>query len=298
MKRLDQAIFGPTTPHTMALYRIVIGFLAFVNWAMLTPFFGDWYTETGYVSSASTERWQGPTLRFDPLTPLANDALNQVVWFALGAVFISLMLGWQTRLMAVLAFLGTVAFHHRNPFLLHSGDTLLRMSLFALAIAPCGLVWSLDARQRMGEVPMISMWHQRLVQIQLAVMYGTTVIHKGMGTMWRDGTASWYPTRLSEFERFPVPPFMDTPFMVAASTYSTILIEIALATLVFHPRFRGWVLLGGVALHGMIEWRMNIPLFAFISIAQYVSHYRGEEVNAFFERWWDLRRRSVPSPAP
>ncbi len=281
MARLNDWFFGYGSPATLAVYRILIGTLALMNWLLLTPFYAEWFTESGFVNRELTRRWAGELLRIDPFTVFPSDALAQGAWWVMGLVAVMTILGYKTRFATVVLFICLVAFHHRNPVILHSGDTLLRMSLFALAVSPCGLMYSLDARNQKGPVPEVSLWPQRMVQIQMAIMYATTVIHKAYGELWQNGTAAWYPTRLAEFTRFPVPPFLDTTPFIQIATYGTLIVEIGLATLVFAKPYRKWVLLGGLALHGMIEWRMNIPLFAFIACAQYISHYEGSET----ERW-------------
>ncbi|MCH8977769.1 MAG: hypothetical protein IH945_00805, partial [Armatimonadetes bacterium] len=73
------------------------------------------------------------------------------------------------------------------------------------------------------------------------------------------------------------------PFL-AATTYGTLLVELALATLVFARPMRKWVLLAGVAMHAGIEYRMNIPLFGLIITSCYIAHYEGHEVSAWGKR--------------
>lgn len=281
---LDRHIFSWGSATTLGLYRILVGVLALANWCLINPFFEDWFTERGFVPVELTKRWQGDAPRFDPLTHLGNDALTQVVWIAIAVFAVMTIIGFKTRFATIALFLCIVAINHRNPLILHSGDTMLRMNLFLLAIAPAGAALSLDRKLAKTPAPQINQWPLRLIQIQVAVMYGTTVIHKAFGNMWWDGTAAWYPTRLSEFDRFPVPAFMDSIPLIKIATYGTILVEIALATLVFDKRFRKWVLIGGLILHGFIEYRMNIPLFAFISTAQYIAFYKGEEVEGFLRK--------------
>jgi hypothetical protein len=73
------------------------------------------------------------------------------------------------------------------------------------------------------------------------------------------------------------------PF-IAIETYYALLIEVALGSLVFWKRARGWVILGGLALHAGIEYSMNIPLFAAIITAGYVAHYSGAEITQTWQR--------------
>jgi hypothetical protein len=133
-------------------------------------------------------------------------------------------------------------------------------------------------------IPQVSLWPQRLMEIQVAIVYFTTFWHKWQGNMWREGTATWMTTNLHEFDRFPVPAFVDRQPFVMATTWWTLLVEIAMGTIVFNRKCRKWVLLNAVVLHLGIEWRMNIPLFAFIMIASYVVFYEGDEVDSWLNR--------------
>jgi hypothetical protein len=87
--------------------------------------------------------------------------------------------------------------------------------------------------------------------------------------------------------------------MVMATTYGTLFVELALATLVFHKPFRKWVLLAGLGLHGYIEYSMNIPLFAFVICAGYITFYSGEETKDWFLRLGGrFRPVAIPSLPP
>ena len=202
-------------------------------------------------------------------------------------------LGLWTRVATIALAVGMITLHHRNPFILNGGDTLLRVSLITLALSPCGAAFSLDRhfRERKGlpVLDSVSLWPQRLIQVQMTLVYGTTVWHKLTGVRWIDGTAAWYPGQLLEFNRFPVPNWVDLPPFLQAATWGTLIVEAGLAYLVFWRPARKWVLMGGVVLHAVIEYRFNIPLFAFISVAQYLAHYDGEEVKL----WFAKRRRKL-----
>jgi hypothetical protein len=167
-------------------------------------------------------------------------------------------LGLWTRVATVALLIGVTSLHHRAPDILHSGDTLMRVMLLYIALAPSGAAFSLDRLigLRKGTAPPlppeVSMWPQRMMQVQVAIVYLTTVWHKSP--------------------------------MIAITTYGTLLVELALGTLVFAKPLRKWVLLAGVLLHAGIEWRMNIPLFAFTAVATYITFYEGEETAAWLKR--------------
>jgi hypothetical protein len=107
---------------------------------------------------------------------------------------------------------------------------------------------------------------------------------------------------LREFERFPVPGFVDQQPFVALTTYGTLAIEVALGTLVFYKPARKWVLLGGILLHVSIEYRFNIPLFGWVMVSTYTAFFSGEEVTAWAKRlgakWRQWRLEAVYPETP
>ncbi|MCW5936941.1 MAG: HTTM domain-containing protein [Fimbriimonadaceae bacterium] len=268
---------------------MLTGTLAFVNFAMIAIDFDSWFTERGFVPAWFAERWAGGIPRLNLLANVTDDRVTMLVYGLLMLACLLTAVGLFTRVSSIAMFALIVTMHHRNPEILHSGDTLLRNMAFYVMIAPSGAALSLDRVIGLwkGTAPSIpaevSLWPQRLVHFQVAVLYFTTAWHKWGGSTWRDGTATWYVPQLHEFDRFPLPAFMDQQPIVAITTYGTLLVELAFASLVFAKPFRKWVLLSGLILHGFIEYRFNIPLFSFIMTSTYVAFYRGEEVSA----WWN-----------
>ncbi len=320
LKSLDAFWFGHGSPVTLGIIRIFIGFWALTNFLMILPDFNAWFTEQGYVPFEAAMRKmpnlseRSSVLGYEVVLPFQVPRVSLVNYFGLGtsapwmlAVYVltllaslTTMLGLWTRVSTILLALGVVTIHHRNGFIVHGGDTVLRVMVLYLVLAPCGLSCSLDrliglwkGRIQPG-VPMVSLWTQRLIAYNIAIVYFTTFWHKMRGNFWRDGTATWYPARLNEFDRFWVPPFLENPPFIYLTTYGTLAVELALGTLVFYKPLRKWVLLAGLMMHAYIEYSMNIPLFAFVICSCYVAFYSGEEVTAWFGRLGErFRRRQV-----
>lgn len=294
MKALRAAnawLFGYGSPASMGLLRAVVGFLALVNWCMIAIDFDAWFSEVGYVPWAVADRWIGGTPRLNLLAGVTETPVTLAFYVLVCAAALCTMLGLGTRVATIALAIGTVTLHHRNPLILHGGDTVLRLLVLYLALAPSGRAFSLDRwiALRHGKpdpaATEVSLWPQRLVQIQMAIIYFTTVWAKWFGSYWRDGTASWYPTKLTEFDRFPVPGWIDQAPFIQMFTYGTLAVELSLATLVFCRPLRKWVLLAGVLLHGSIEYRFNIPLFGYLMCSMYIAHYEGAEVESWWKRW-------------
>lgn len=321
LKSVDQYWFGKGSPTTLGVMRIVIGFLAFVNLLMIAIGFQDWFTETGYVSNAVGSQYLGPIgskftlfglerlLNVDPSLPFNFPRLNLLsnvteTWItaAFYAVItlaaFTTMIGYWTKVSTIVLAVGMVSLHHRNGLILHGGDTVIRVAVLYLALSPCGLACSVDRiralwRGKVGpESPQVSLWVQKLFQYNLALVYFTTFWHKFQGgSHWRDLTATYYPAHLNEFQRFWVPEFFNQPPFIYVTTLFTLAVELALGTIVFYRPARKWTLLGGLMLHGFIEYSMNIPLFAFLICSWYLAFYDGEEVAGFFRRLGERFKR-------
>lgn len=305
---LDRWWFGYGSPTTLGMIRMLMGGLILVNLLMLATSYDSWFSERGFFPIDQAQRFYPPVeaaFQFGPWTlSLPFDVprftlLTFTPSYAYGVLFYLLLvvaalftcLGLWSRVSTIALAVGIVSLHHRNPAILHGGDTVMRVMALYLAIAPSGAACSLDRLIALwkgrvtGPPKLVSMWPQRLIAVNVAVVYFTTFWHKvGFGTYWQDGTATWYTARLNEFDKLPVPDFMKEFPMVTVQTYGTLAVELALGTLVFWKPARKWVLLLGILMHGYIEWSMNIPLFAFLMCALYVAFYDGEEVEAWAKR--------------
>ncbi len=302
LRTLDRFWFGYGSPVTLGVFRAVMASLIGMNFLMMLPYWGSWFGERGYVPAWAGSRWISPGTdlyglnlpRWNPLNSITDDRVALAVYLLVIALAFATAIGWKTRLMSIGLAAGVVALHHRNALVLHGGDSVLRLGAIYLALAPSGAAFSVDAirRSRRGEGPPapVSLWPQRLIQFNMALLYFTATWGKYFGVYWKSGLATWFPARLNEFKRFPVPGmFNELPF-VYVTTWGTLAAEFALAVLVWFRPLRKWVLLSGLLLHGYIEYSMNIPLFSFLMMSLYIVWYDGEEV----EGWWERLKARVP----
>lgn len=290
LKSLHSWMFGYGSPVTIGFLRAILGSLVFINLAMLTFDFEAWFTERGYYPVHLLEHWSTGFERFSLIQNVTNDTVTAVFFGLTMLAALTTALGLHSRVSSVLLFIGLTSIHHRSPEILNSGDTLLRAMTFYVALAPSGAACSFDRLIGLWKGTVnkvheeVSLWPQRLMQIQLAIVYFMTVWLKWFGEWWRDGTATWYVPQLQELDRFPAPSWIDQPPMIQITTYGTLVVELALASLVFYKPTRKFVLILGIALHAFIEYRFNIPLYALIITSFYISHYEGSELTAWVER--------------
>lgn len=290
MKAVERWWFGWTSPVEMGVFRMLIGFWALVNQIMVGIQFDVWFTQRGFVPVEVNVAYQGDLARINFLSGVTDPYVTLAVYSLITLAAFTTCIGFFSRVSAVILALGIITLHHRNAAILHGGDLVLRMCAIYVALSPCGKAASLDRliglwKGTAPKIPdLVSIWPQRLVQFQVGLVYFTTVWHKAFGTYWRDGTATWYPLHLNEFDRFWLPSFLEEGFFIPLTTYGTLAVELALGTVVFFKAWRKWALLGGVALHLFIEYALNIPLFAFLMITTYLSFYEGHEVSEWAKR--------------
>jgi hypothetical protein len=276
--------------------------LIFVNLVMIFVDFDAWFSERGFVPQKTGAMYLPPvpvegnffSIPFDFHFPIprinffsgVSDQVSLMMYIVLMAATLLCAFGLWTRLTSIIMALGLVSLHHRNGLILHGGDTVMRIAALYIALAPSGMACSLDRviglwRGRIQPGPVrVSVWVQRLVSYNTAIIYFTTFWQKyGYGSHWRDMTATWYPARLHEFDRFPVPPFLNEIPMVYVTTFGTLMVELALGTLVFYRPLRKYVLLAGIGMHAYIDYSMNIPLFSWLMVSLYINFYDGVEVD-------------------
>lgn len=288
---LNEFFFKPQPVHTVALLRVLFGLVLLINWLMTWSHLDTFWGVEGIFSLESSLKLGG-AFRFSLFELLPPDprvpALLALVH--LGAA-LGVLLGLFTRTSIALAFFTLISFHNRNVFVLNSSDIVIRNFLFLLFLTPCGDWLSVDRwwLVRRGLVPAEPVdkapWGLRLMQIQFSLIYIATVMFKMKGPLWADGTAVYIATRLDEFVKMPLD-LLNNLLVIKFLTWSTLLVELALGTLIWIRELRYWVLLAGVGLHLGIEMTMNIPMFEWIMIITMICMVDPQDL----KQWLHLAR--------
>jgi hypothetical protein len=212
---------------------------------------------------------------------------------------IALTVGLRTRLAAVVVFLGILSFQRGNPLVWNSGDVLLRNLALFCALAPSGEALSLDrlrrAPGRFWEFPPRAPWALRLIQIQLSLLYFSTVWDKLQGDTWRGGTAVSFALRITDIQRFPTPSWVtDSVILTEILTFGTLALELGLAVLVWNRVARPWVLCFGIMLHLIIEYSILVGFFTLALFTAYLAFLPPEAVSRRILALRDRFRRRPP----
>ena len=298
-KLWDHFFFTPQSPLPIALFRILYGLCVSATLALLHADWLNWYGVHSWVS-LSAMRQVEPGIRLNLFTVMPQDDRWIAAFFWVFLVC-SLLLtaGLFTRLSSVAVFLCLTSLHQRNLLILHGGDAFLRIIGFFLIFAPAGAALSLDRliRVRRGlegrEIKPRPPWAQRMIQIELSLLYLTSFWWKMKGHTWLNGTALFYVTQLHSIARFPLPRWIESAAILKFGSWFTLALEFSLGVLIWFRRFRYPVLLLGLLFHLSIEYALNLPMFSWDVLTAYILFVDPSDLSALaLVRNW---RRNSPS---
>jgi len=262
---------------------------------LLRPDWLDWYGGHAWVSLQTMHQLEpGTRLNLLAVIPQSDGAINTLFWFFLASA-VMLAFGFLTRLNNIFVFLCLTSIQQRNLYMLHGGDTFLRVAGFFLIFAPAGAALSIDRliRIRRGkesaEIQPRSPWAQRMIQFELALMYFITFWWKTNGVNWVNGTAVYYIIHLDEVQRFPIPILFQNPVVVKLATWLGLAVEFSLGVLIWFKEIRYVILLLGLLFHLSLEYWLNVPLFQWDILSAYVLFVDPRDL----ERVWGWIRLHV-----
>ena len=254
---------------TLVIFRIAIGFLLMANVLLLLPLVNDYFSADGlWPTAVWMSQTSGSRFCLLSLMPPTTNAfrLLLLVHFVASVGFLA---GFQFRLCSVVVFLTLVSIHHRNAYILSSGDTLLRLLIFFTCFSDANGGLSVDAwraGKSLTEFATTDPWPMRLMQIQISIVYLRTVFWKLRGKMWWDGTAAWYPLWVEAYVRYRPPGWMLRPAFIRLATWGTLIDELCMATLIWIRELRYPMLVTGIVFHLMLDMIMNLQFFSWIMI--------------------------------
>lgn len=277
----DRWVREPVDPRPLAWFRSWFGFLTLVNLWLLWPDMPLWLANDGVLPpEVHRQTVYGTGLTVYLLTGYADMAIWAIRLLAL-AGGLGLWLGIWPRCAACCAWLAAASYSWRNPLILHSGDSLVRIAAFFLMFARSDgaaslprwigrRLWPIAAEADPRPPARVPAWPQRILQLQLCILYFAAGVWKASGATWREGTAVGMVLQLGEFQRFPIPDFCMTPLASQLFTYGALALELGFPLLVWVPALRLPVLAAGLAFHAGLEWMLNVQLFQWLITSYYI----------------------------
>ena len=295
----NRVFFKPQTAQVLGLYRIAIGLITLYCFLLFAKDVTAFFSDRGLMPYDTVEK--ATTREFHTIFRWIRSPLG--VKCALGALFVSgfcFTIGFYTRLASILLFVLVTSFHERNGEVLNAGDTVLRTQLFLFMFAPAGAAWSVDSLRRRQKKPgdqvadplLVAPWAQRMMQLQVGIIYFVSAYAKWSGDLYRNGSAMYYIFGLIDFNVRGVEKLMNYPVIYSTLTYFTLFVEIAIPFLMWFRAARPYAVVLGVGLHLWIMFAMTLPVFGILMVTTYISWFSEEELGEALA--WIRKRFAKP----
>ena len=275
---------------SLALLRICYGILVILDLGNRLFFLEAFYTDQGvlprdfWISNCGWPEWIS-------LHGCNGSSLFQSLVFGLHlSAAAALTLGWKTRWSGLLTWFLLCSLHSRNPMILHSGDTYLRVILFWGLFLPWGEVWSLDGRSTEET-------HNPIANLayltQVSLVYWFAVIPKS-GPSWTvTYEAAELALRIDQFVRPIGELLLSYPEQLKWITFLIWWFEALGPFLLFLPILRGHLRTAAVflfmVLHLSFAMTLELGLFGYIGAASVAGLIPGSF-------WVELGHQEEPRP--
>ncbi|WP_221392559.1 HTTM domain-containing protein [Dyadobacter sp. NIV53] len=266
-------IANPANPYPLAVLRIAISVIGLVQLIIISPYLLQLYGNFGFIQWAISE---SPTDTWLPslgklcllLYPLGVSYKFCVyaVFTIYGLGLCGLLVGWQTRKAAILAWLMHGLTVNSGYFSLYGVDTMLHICLFYAVWMPVGKSFSLDRylSKKTVNPSFIANLSIRVLQIHLCIIYLDAGISKMQGVQWWNGEAIWRAMMQPQFSVFDISWLAQWPWLAMLICWGTLVIEFGYPFMVWPAKTRTlWVILT-LMLHLGIGVFMGLWLFALI----------------------------------
>lgn len=276
VRHADRFFFESCDPSVVPLLRISFATVTTIYCAVWMRDSQLWFTDNGVLTTSTAQLINGHR-QWSLLFLLPSTA--GVVHGCLTVMFVQcllMLIGCWSRFQVACIFVWLVSFQHRNQLICDGEDTLFRLMSFLLIFLPLDARWSLLRwifKKPGVPITTAKSWGLRLIQIQMSVIYASAGFNKLLGVTWRDGTALYYVSRMTDhFGRLPLPDLLfEKLWVVQLQTWMVVLIELALPIALWIRPTRRMALVLGFGLHLAIEATMHLFLFQWIMMVGLLS---------------------------
>lgn len=241
-----------------------------------------WYSNEGVFQQENLRKILDPDI-FPWITLFDNTPT--FIYFCLSLFTLSAFLmciGFFSRVNCFMIFFWLVNFQLRNEYVADGSEIVFRLLAFFLMFLPLDDYLSLGKKlglQQTSTDPK-PLWALRLIQIQMSLIFLSTMWLKLDGELWLNGTALYYVARLDEFfGRFPLWHFwFENMILVKMSTWMVLAIEGLMVFGVWFKDLRRLTLIFAIGFHLLTDYSMNLFLFHWVCIVGWLSFLNDHEL--------------------
>ena len=240
------------------------------------------YTDRGVLPRAAEAALAKPA-HWTLLDLSGSPVVCGLLFAVAGLSAVLLALGWKTRAVTVLSWVLLTSIQNRNPLVCHSGDDVLRLTLFWSMFLPLGAWFSWDARGRPGASRVYGPGSVCFV-LQALFLFAFLLDHKLLGHAWVDGTAVSDAVSVLQYQR-PLGGWIYLhPQVARVLTYVVLVTQGLTPALLLLPGPGPWPRLGAIALTvatqvgfglafrlGLFPWVTTVLMVGFLPPAAWRS---------------------------
>jgi len=283
LKFWDTLLFSEVPAINICLFRCLTGVVLFIDTLMWIKdrrwllYVDGWFAYEDFKVGFSKHR-----LSLLKYLPPNNRSVNLLLYGQL-VLSMFLILGLFSQLAAFLCYITMLSIHSRNPYSCNSGDIILRFFCVFLSLVPSGQQISL-ASSSFIDINLTS-WQFSLIMVQLFMItiYFKNIYYKSQGKLWRDGSATQKVLNVRNWTDIALPKFLDNRPFHKVLTYTTLLLEGAMFSLIWIDEFRYPVLIGTILLHLGMAIFMKVKLFQMTMITGLVVFIKPVDLIHFFQ---------------
>ena len=259
---------------SLGLIRILFGLVTLLSLTYNISDFSAFYTTEGFAFS---ENFPAQFNKVPFLDSLLHFLSPHILYAVLIVVMVFFTLGYKTRYLKFLQFILLVHFNEINLQVLNSGNLFATATSFYLMLSPCGESLSLDSLSA-RTTKKIPVWHLRLFQFQLVVIYLFSSLAKLPTTLWINGTALNFALRNGSFSRFNMDWIASPPFVTSLLTWSFLFFLFSFPFLMWFKDFRKPLLAVGVFMHLGILVFMDVGWFSLFVLSVYPAFFNHNDL--------------------
>jgi uncharacterized membrane protein YphA (DoxX/SURF4 family)/predicted DCC family thiol-disulfide oxidoreductase YuxK len=266
---------------SLALFRFTLRLVLFI---VLLRDFADlraFYADPGVMPRA----W---AIEFDSVNRLSLYFLNGQTWFVAALLTIQsvfalmFMLGWRTRLAAIVSFFMWASLINRNTLVLIGGDLLMCCLLFWAMFLPLGARYSVDAATASNPPPADNRhlsWASLGMLLQVVSVYFFSALLK-TGVEWRpEYTGVYYALSLDRYATPLGQWLLNFPELLRGLSFFVWWLELLGPLLIFVPVFtkqvRVLLVFCFMAMHVGFKLCLELGHFPYVSLASWAVFWGG-----------------------
>jgi hypothetical protein len=263
----------PASPLPLAVLRIGLGLLLLAQTLPVAPHVFELGGSLGLVQAPVVDALAAP---WSPrvgwiaaaLAPLGfgEAAALRLVFAAHLLAALAFLLGWRSRGASIAVWLTNLVWTTTTSPHTYGIDLFMGIALFYCMFAPVGSALSCDvlAGRASGAPSFAARLSLRVLQAHLMVVYAATGIEKASGIQWWNGDALWRSWMRHDLGTIDFGWIAWVPWVAQIGCWTTLLIELGYAVLVWPRRTRKWWALATLALHAGIALTLGLWAFACI----------------------------------